>query len=47
MEPGLMIAVMVSCMVAVGAGVFVAIQGSKSAGKKGDNQSQGDGGESA
>lgn len=29
MEPMLMIAVGISCMVAVGAGVFVAIQGSK------------------
>jgi hypothetical protein len=29
MEPGIMIAVFISCGVAVGAGIFVAIQGSK------------------
>lgn len=34
MEPGIIIAVMVSCMVAVGAGVFTAIQGSKKTSEK-------------
>tara|TARA_R110002073_G_scaffold104622_4_gene236406 strand:- start:39154 stop:39279 length:126 start_codon:yes stop_codon:yes gene_type:complete len=40
MEPGIMIAVMVSCSVAIGAALFVVFQGAKQA--KGSEKTEGD-----